>query len=184
VAKHTLVRLPIPRPFRGKIALGLTTIGKEALWHGDHVATILLPDKPVDRFAVNTRHTGPSFKVQYHCRLADKVLWATEVLERAGHVRWAMGTRSHVIVQVARRVKHTPTLGAVVMNLSIVLVQTLIVPEEPVTTLAVGMCIDAVFQQRYVVEEVGVALAAEGVVRALDPLLSETSPRIKILVTV
>ena len=62
-----------------------------------------------------------------------------------------------------------------------VFVQAVGVAKEPVTSLAVVMFVEAVFQQ-VVVVKVGVTLTTEGVAGTLDPVLPEIFVRVKVLV--
>ena len=63
-----------------------------------------------------------------------------------------------------------------------VFVQAVGVAKEPVTSLAVVMFVEAVFQQVVVVVKVGVTLTTEGVAGTLDPVLPEIFVRVKVLV--
>lgn len=86
--------------------------------------------------------------------------------------------------QVALRVENTPTLDAVVMTQSVMLVQATRVPEELVTSLAILMFIEAVSHQVFVVCKADVTLATEGMPGTLDKVLPESGPRGKVLITV
>lgn len=59
------------------------------------------------------------------------------------------------------------------MNLSIVVVEALGAPEEPLATLAVVMFIEAVFQQVLVIIKVLVTLTTESVIGTIDPMFPE-----------
>ena len=80
--------------------------------------------------------------------------------------------------------EHTTTRDAIGMRLSVVLVQATVVLEKLVALFTIVMLVIAVFQQVVVVVKVRVARTAESVSGALDPVLSKTFVRVKVLVAV
>lgn len=70
------------------------------------------------------------------------------------------------------------------VTLSVVLLQAKVVLEEPITLAAVVVCVEAVGNKALAVWKMDVALATEVVCGTLDVVLSESVPRLKVLVTV
>jgi len=184
VAEYTLIRRAIPRPLRGDILRFFATIGKESPRYGDHITRVVDPDPSVDHPAIGTGWARSALEVEYHCRLVDKELRATTVLECTRYIPWLMYAGFHVCTQVALRVEDTPTLDTVVMRLTVVLVQAIGTLEELVTSVAVVVFFDAMFFEFFVIVEVGITLATIVMSGALDVVLFETPPGIKVLVTI
>ena len=97
VTEHTLESETVPRPLCGEIPSVVATIGKESRGNGDHILTVIESDPSVDHGAIGTGRARPRLEVEYHCRLADKRLRATTMLERTRYILWTMHAGVHVL---------------------------------------------------------------------------------------
>jgi len=86
VTEHTLEPRTIPRPICSDIATVVATVGKESRRNSDNIIVVIEPDPSVDHGAIGTGRARSSLEVEYHCRLADKPLCATTVLECTRYV--------------------------------------------------------------------------------------------------
>ena len=160
VAEHTLVRRTVPGPLRGDTLNVVVTIGQQSPRNGDYVIAVVDPDPSVDHSAIGTGWTRPSLEMEYHCRLADKGLRTTTVLECTWYILWTMHAGVEVLMKTFIRCRHelrcthrtqvafgpedTVTLGAVEMRLSVMLSQASGGLEELIAHLTVEVIIDAV----------------------------------------
>ena len=103
VTEHTLESKTIPRPRCGDVPSVIATIGKESRRNGDHIMTVIEPDPSVDHGAIGTGRARPRLEVEYHCRLADKRLRATTVLECTRYIPWTMHAGVHVLRKASIR---------------------------------------------------------------------------------
>ena len=99
----------------------------------------------------------------------------------------SIGTINHkraYLQQATLGAEKTPTIDAVEMTLTVVLLQATGVLEEPVTTVAIVVCVEAVCDQLVVVFKVGVTFATVVMSGTLDIVLLETTLRIKVPITI
>ena len=88
------------------------------------------------------------------------------------------------LTQATLGVENTPTVDAVVMTLTVVFMQANGELEEPVTSSAVVVCVDAVCDQLVMVVKVLVTIATVMMAGTLDVVLFETPPGVKVPITI
>lgn len=185
VAEIALVRISVPRRARSRVrdfAAGTSSrTSDEARGVGDDVVHVLLADGLVDDGAVDSGGAGACLQMEEEGGLADK--GGLAVVPWAANVLGAMNGRVQVAPEVVRVLEDPLARDAVDggMRLAAVLVQPKIVLEDTVARRAVGV-VDLVVVLEII--EVNVTVLTILVRWALDPVLFQSPPRVKVDVAV
>ena len=196
-----LVSIAVPGSFAGKI-LGIVAggaIGEQAGSVGNNVVCVVLAHISVNSGPVDSRLTSTAFEVKDKRGARDEFLITAS--ERADDILWTMVGRVEMLqkwliskhdtdkfmviliyrFKVALRPENPLAGRAIVVRLTIVLLQTIIIDEESFTRWTIMMRIVVVILQFTKVVEMIIATLAIWVARTLNPMFFQPSPSWKVL---